>query len=58
MFKLSNIKPINKQVIYNVIHNNSAVSSKCRAVLTFRAILINIMKNKINIKLISPKTII
>ena len=57
MLRLSNTRPINKHVIYKVIHSNSAVSSKCRAVLTFKAMLMNIIKNRINIKFISPKTI-
>ena len=57
MFRLSNTRPINKHVIYKVIHSNSAVSSRCSAVLTFSAILMNIIKNRINIKFISPKTI-
>ena len=56
IFKLSKINPINRQVIYNVIHNNSAVNNKCNAVLTFRAMLMNIIKNKMNIKFISPRT--
>jgi hypothetical protein len=47
-FKLSNISPIIKEAAYNVIHNNSAVKSKCRAVLTFIAILA-IKKKNINI---------
>ena len=47
-FKLSNISPIIKEAAYNVIHNSSAVKSKCRAVLTFIAILA-IKKKKINI---------
>ena len=47
-FKLSNISPIMREAAYNVIHNNSAVKSKCRAVLTFIAMLA-IKKKKINI---------
>ena len=57
ILRLSNTRPINRHVIYKVIHNNSAVNNKCKAVLTLSAILINIIKNKMNIKFISPKTI-
>ena len=58
MFKLSKIKPTKRHITYKVIHKSSAVNSKCRAVFIFKTILVNITKNKINIKLISPKTII
>ena len=57
ILRLSNTRPMNKHVMYKVIHKSSAVNNKCNAVLTFNAILINMIKNKINIKFISPKTI-
>ena len=44
---LSYIKPIIMTMEYNVIHKNSAVSSKCTAVFTFNEILAN-KKKKIN----------
>ena len=46
-FKLSNTSPIINEAAYNVIHSNSAVKSKCKAVLTFIAILA-MKKKKIN----------
>ena len=58
IFILSKTSPMNKHDMYNVIHSSSAVNNKCRAVFTFNAILINIIKNKINMKFKSPKTII
>ena len=32
IFKLSKANPVNKARAYKVIHNNSAVNSKCKAV--------------------------
>ena len=58
IFILSKTNPINKHSMYNVIHNNSAVNNKCNAVFTFNAILVNIIKNKINMKFKSPNIII
>jgi hypothetical protein len=55
IFKLSYIKPIDSEIIYKVIHNNSAVKSKCSAVLMFKAMLVNIRKNSKNKKFMSPK---
>jgi len=46
MFKLSYTNPINKTTLYKVIHNNSAISNKCIAVLVFIIILKNISKKK------------
>lgn len=46
-FKLSKISPITKEAAYKVIHSNSAVNSKWRAVLIFITILA-IKKKKIN----------
>lgn len=46
-FRLSNTSPIINEAAYNVIHSNSAVKSKCKAVLTFIAILA-MKKKKIN----------
>ena len=56
-FKLSNINPAIRVIMYKVIHRNSAVSKRWREVLTFIVILANIIiKSKI-MKLISPKVI-
>jgi len=57
MFKLSYINPKVRASIYKVIHKNSAVKSKCKAVFTLIVIVVNIKKNKIIIKLISPNVI-
>ena len=48
---------MNSVIIYNVIQRISAVNSKCSAVLTFRAILANIIKNIKKMKLKSPNVI-
>lgn len=49
-FKLSKIIPIKKTIAYNVIHNNSAVSNKCKEVFVLIKILKRIKKkNKNNI---------
>ena len=50
MFKLSYINPKVRASIYKVIHKNSAVKSKCKAVFTLIVIVVNIKKNKIIIK--------
>lgn len=55
--RLSNNKPSVNTMMYNVIHKNSAVSSKCNAVLMFRAILINNKEKRIITKLKSPNNI-
>jgi hypothetical protein len=57
-FRLSYASPIKRVIIYKVIHRISAVNSKCRAVLMFNAILVNIIKKRKKIKLKSPKVII
>jgi len=57
MLRLSYTSPIDKQITYNVIHKSSAVNNKCSAVFIFNAMLVNIIKNRRNRKLISPKTI-
>lgn len=55
MFKLSYTRPTNKTIEYKVIHNNSAVNSKCNAVLVLISKLPS-MKKKKNIKVFkSPK---
>jgi hypothetical protein len=49
-FRLSKINPIKRTIAYKVIHNNSAVKSRCREVLVFIKILKRIKKkNKNNI---------
>jgi len=54
---LSNIKPTSSTIIYNDIHNNSAVNNKCKAVLTFSMIVKKKIKNKIKTKFKSPNII-
>ena len=56
-FTLLKIKPINKVIMYRVIHINSAVSSKCSDVFTLSTILRNIIKNSIKRRFKSPKDI-
>ena len=57
-FRLSYASPMKRVIIYKVIHKISAVNNKCRAVLMFNAILVNIIKKRKKIKLKSPKVII
>ena len=47
IFKLSYKSPIDKTIIYRVIHNNSAVNNKCNALETLFEILRNSRKNSI-----------
>jgi len=54
---LSNRKPTSKTMMYSDIHISSAVSSKCRAVLTLRTIVNAKQKNKIKTRFKSPNTI-
>ena len=56
-FKLSNINPAIRVIIYRVIHRNSAVSKRWREVLTFIVILANIIIKSRIMKLMSPKVI-
>ena len=58
IFKLSNTNPTKIHITYKVIQRSSAVNKRCNAVLMFNIILVNITKNKMKIKFISPKTII
>lgn len=54
-FKLSYNRPINKVMTYKVIHNNSAVKSRCSAVLVVLKKVLNNKKNN-NIKVFkSPR---
>ena len=55
-FRLSNISPDNKTIIYNVTHRSSAVNNRCSAVFTFTSIVRKRKKKIISTKLISPKT--
>lgn len=52
---LSKKEPTHRTTMYNVIHNNSAVKSKCKADVTFTEILEKRMKNSKMYKLTSPK---
>ena len=54
-FRLSNTKPDNNTIMYNVTHNNSAVNNKCSAVFTLTSIVKKKKKNTISTKLMSPK---
>ena len=56
IFTLSNRKPISKTIMYNDIHISSAVNNKCRAVFTFKAIVIKNKKNNKKTKFKSPNT--
>ena len=54
---LSKINPINKVIIYNDIHSNSAVNNKCKAVLILIIIIKKKKKNKNITMFKSPNTI-
>jgi hypothetical protein len=53
-FMLSYKKPTLNTIMYKVIHNNSAVNSKCSALDILLDILSNIKKNRIKYKFKSP----
>ena len=46
MFRLSNIKPMKREIPYSVIHKSSAVNSKWRAVLVWITNVAKIRKKK------------
>ena len=54
-FKLSYIKPTSKVSAYSVIHTNSAVKSRCKAVFTWVVSVVRSTKVRIITRFMSPK---